>query len=71
MRARVADLKKYVEEFSPRRFRRLYFVPHTPDADLIGYKAEKGENVKVILPEHLAKMVVDLGLTDWVLKKIK
>lgn len=70
--ANVAEFKQYAEQFSPRGFRRLYFVVHSPDRDLRDYKPETYEkNVELVLPERLAQMVVDLGLTDWLLKKIK
>jgi len=68
--AAVTDFTQYSKKFSRRGFKRLYFVVHSPSPDLTSYKPED-KNVELVLPKRLAQMVVDLGLTDWLLKKIK
>jgi len=41
-----------------------------PAPDLINYQ-NMLENVELVLPPKLAQMVVEAGLTSWLLKKIK
>ena len=70
--ANAADFDKYVSEFSSGGYSKLYFVVHSPARDLINYTTGTWqEKAELILPERLAQMVVNLGLTDWLLKRIK
>jgi hypothetical protein len=69
--ASVADFEKYAQRFSPGNYERLYFVVYRPKTDLASYRNTKYENVEIILPERLAQMVVEYGLLEWLLKKIK
>ena len=67
--ATIADFTKYADEFDDGAFKKLYFVVHNAKekwANVPEYK-----NVELILQEQLAKMVVDFGLVNWVLKKIR
>jgi len=68
--ATIDVFKKSVQNFSGSSFRKLYFVTHSPDENLANYR-ETDENIELILPGRLAPMVVDFGLTDWLLKKIR
>ena len=68
--AGLSELCKYSEKFSSSGFKRLYFVVHSPKKDLAGYRSEY-ENVELVMPERLARMIVDQGLVDWLLKKIR
>ena len=43
---------------------------HTPSHDLLNSIPDGDERVELALPNRLAKMVVELGLTGWLLKKI-
>ena len=64
-----ADFQKYAKQFSQGSFRKLYFVVHSSQdkwTDLPKYN-----HVELVLQENLAKMVVELGLINWLLKKIK
>lgn len=69
--ATVDDFDKYAKEFSQRSFRKLYFVVHSPKGGLADYKPTMDKNVELILPERLAQMIVEFGLVDWVLNKIR
>jgi len=71
-RATKATVEACKKEFGiTGDFRRLYFVVHSPDAALSRAGNElRNENFEVILPERLAEMVVDGGLTRWLLDKI-
>jgi hypothetical protein len=69
--ATVDDFEEYAQNFSPGSFRKLYFVVHSPTEKLANHQGVILENVELILPGRLAQMVVDFGLTDWLLKKIR
>jgi hypothetical protein len=69
--ATIDDFKKYAQNFSSGSFRKLYFVVHSPEAKLANYQDVTYKEVELILPRRLAQMVVDFGLTDWLLKKIR
>ena len=70
--ATLDDFKKYAQNFSPGRFRKRYFVSHSPETKLADYQQDEPyKEIELILPRRLARMVVDFGLTDWLLKKIR
>jgi len=69
--ATVDDFKKYAQNFSAGRFRKFYFVVHSPETRLANYQNASQDNIELILPSRLAQMVVGFGLTDWLLKKIR
>jgi hypothetical protein len=68
--ATLSDFKEYVEQFSSKNFRRLYFVVHSPTEDLINHQLNSKDNVELILPNRLAGMAVESGLIDWLMQKI-
>ena len=59
----------YAQDFSHEIYKRLYFVVHSPDRNLLTHQSEE-IGVELIIPKRLANMVVDLGLVSWLLKKI-
>lgn len=65
------EFEDYKMKFDRSKYRKLFFVVHSPDAKLAGVKNESGGEVQLILPDKLSEMVVDLGLTNWLMKKIK
>jgi len=67
--ATIADFKSYARNFSSAGFRKFYFVVHSPDGDWSNYSSP--ENTEILLPGELAKRIVEFGLTNWLLKKIK
>lgn len=67
--ANLEDFKESVKKFSPRSFRKFYFIVHSPHEKLANYLSKMDGNIELILPKRLAEMVVDFGLTDWLLKK--
>ena len=70
-KASMNDFKKYAIEFDNSKFRKLYFVVHSPEERLVKYKYESSKNIELILSTQLATMVVDLGLVSWLMEKIK
>jgi hypothetical protein len=68
-KASVSEFQAYAKAFSGQGFRKLYFVVHSPSARLEAL--DHGfEDVELILPRRLGKLVVDGGLVDWVLEKV-
>jgi hypothetical protein len=65
------DLQEYIEMFSGGKYRRLFFVVHTPDKKLKETLQPEDGPVQIILPRRLAEMVVELGLLNWLLNKIR
>jgi hypothetical protein len=58
------------EEFSGSDFRKFYLAVHTPDQTLLATNGLNDDQFEVITPDRLARMVVDGGLTRWLLGKI-
>jgi hypothetical protein len=70
-RATKATVEACKKEFGATEFRKFYFFVHSPDAALCKVGNDlNDESFEVILPERLAEMVVDGGLTTWLLDKI-
>lgn len=67
--ATARDLQKYKDAFAGGKYRKLFFVVHTPDRRL-ATSCTVDDSVEVILPGRLARIVVELGLVDWLLNKI-
>jgi hypothetical protein len=68
--ATVADFERYQQEFSEEGFRRLYFVVHSPSAQLAKLTV-KSEAVELVLPERLAELTVDHGLVGWLRERVR
>jgi hypothetical protein len=69
-KASLNDYKEYTSKFNSKNFRKLYFVVHSPEKALANHSTKK-RNVELVLPKKLAEMIVDLGLINWVLTKVK
>lgn len=68
-RASKADFREYIENFHGAGYRKVYFVVHSPLGDWTGVQAPN--NIELLLPKQMAKKIVEFGLTNWLLKKIK
>lgn len=68
--ASIRDFQDYMEHFSHGSYRKLYFVVHSPDPSLTKAKNDS-DDIELIQPKRLAELVVESGLTNWLLKKIK
>jgi hypothetical protein len=65
----LEDFKSYRDQFVGKGFRKLFFVVHSPSAAL---SAEQGSDaVELVLPERLSEMVVEAGLVNRLLAKIR
>jgi hypothetical protein len=67
--ATIADFRQHADEFDGDNFRKLYFVVH--NAKEKWANVPEYPSVELILQERLATMVVDLGLVNWLLQKIR
>jgi len=65
------DLQDYADTFAGGKYRRLFFVVHTPDKTLADISQPHDSPVQLVLPGRLAEMVVELGLLNWLLNKIR
>jgi len=65
------DLQAYTKAFDRERYRKLFFVVHTPDRKLLETHIPADSPVQLILPKRLAEMVVELGLLNWLLNKVR
>ena len=64
------DFINYAKQFSSNEYRKLYFVVHSPDQQLVNFK-HSDNNIELLFANRLSKMVIELGLINWLLKKIK
>lgn len=69
-RADLADFERYAREFSRDAFRRLYFVVQSPTEKLQSHTSPDG-SITLVRPSELADMVVDAGLTSWLLDRVR
>lgn len=69
--ASLRDFRDYADDFPSGQFRRLYFIVHSPDKSLENYDGTEYDEVELILPNRISMMVVDCGLVNWVLDKVR
>jgi hypothetical protein len=65
-RASKTDLEATAAAFSPADYVKVFFVVHTPSADLVA----SDDFVEILGPASLAERVVRAGLTGWVEDKV-
>lgn len=68
-RAGSAELRSTASQFSPADYRKVFFVVHSPDADLIAEDSIP-DHVELVAPEHLADLAIDAGLSRWLEDKM-
>lgn len=62
--ARRADLAATAAQFSPANYRRVFFVVHSPAADLAG-ATDLPEYIQLLAPTQLAELALASGLVQW------
>jgi hypothetical protein len=70
-RADRAVLAACEAEFCAESFRRFYLVVHSPQGGLEAVDTPTDADVQLVKIDRLATMVVDAGLTGWLLDKIR
>ena len=68
-RIQIRDLRSTVEAFSAADYRRIFFVVHTPDADLATASGVP-DHVEIVPPDRLARQALDAGLAAWIEDKV-
>ncbi|MCG6880650.1 MAG: hypothetical protein LJE96_16095 [Deltaproteobacteria bacterium] len=66
----LSEFQSYLEQFSHKNFRKLYYIVHSPTQELSLFK-DFPKHVELLLADKLAKMAIEIGLTNWLLEKIK
>jgi hypothetical protein len=69
--ATAKDFYHYASYFSGSKYRRLFFIVHSPDENLLKIKADEFPKVELILSRKIAEMTIDLGLLNWLMSKIQ
>lgn len=67
--AGINEFEEYAKNFINSNFRKLFFVVFQPKNELINYK-HNYENIQILTGIELCKMIIDLGLMNWVLNRI-
>jgi hypothetical protein len=68
-RASLTDLHKTIAGFSPDDFRRVFFVAHSPNADLVRARGVS-DHVEIVGPQRLRELAIDAGLAEWLEDKV-
>lgn len=69
--ASFKDFQQYSQNFQTSKYRKLFFVVHTPDKKLSTTQPNLEDAVQLVLPRRLAEMVADLGLINWLMNKVR
>ena len=69
--ASLRDFQEYSKNFAAGKYRKLFFVVHSPEPQLARIHQQSGSQVQLVLPRRLAEMVVDLGMLNWLQNKIR
>jgi len=69
--ATFREFKEYSDNFTGGKYRKLFFVVHTPDQKLSDLAQTDSSQVEVLLPRKIAEMAVDLGLVNWLMNRIQ
>ncbi len=70
-RAGLAEFRKTIADFSDKDFRRVFFIVHSPGADLDTLSAgDIPEHIEIIPPSRLGKLALDAGLVGWLEDKV-
>lgn len=64
-----ADLNKTIQDFSEADYRKVFFVVHSPAADLAN-ATDIPNHVELVAPSHLAALALNAGLTHWLEEKV-
>jgi hypothetical protein len=68
-RAGLAELQATISSFSPKDFRRIFFVVHSPSDDLAG-ATDIPDHVEIVSPQRLGQLAMDAGLAKWLEDKV-
>lgn len=63
------DLTATIEQFSDQDYRKVFFVVHTPSANLAA-ATDLPNHVELVPPSRLAELALDAGLSRWLEEKV-
>jgi len=69
-RATLREFQEYADNFTGGKYRKLFFVVHSPDQKLAKHNQTEANQVEVLGPSKIAEMVVNLGMVTWLTNKI-
>lgn len=64
-----STFEEYAEEYTGKGYNKLFFVTFNPEISLLKYE-NNYDKVQLLVGKDLAELVIDLGLTNWVLDKL-
>lgn len=68
--ADLSDFEDYQRRFADMQsYTRIYFVVRTPSPNLTRAEDSTPDTIELLLPNRIAKLAVQYGLTDWVITK--
>ena len=67
--ATINDFEDYAEKFTGNGFKKMFFVTFNKNTPLNDY-SHNYDNVQLLTGNKLADLIIDLGLTNWVLDKL-
>jgi len=70
-KATLLEFLSYSKKFDSDKYRKLFFVVHSPDPKLALFSHDGASPVQLVLPTRLAEMVIEHGLLNWLLNKIR
>lgn len=70
-KATLREFQEYADNFGGGKYRKLFFIVHTPDQKLAEFTQTDTTRVEILPPKRIAEMVVDLGLVTWLMNKIR
>jgi Restriction endonuclease len=68
-RASLQDLRNTASEFSEDDYRKVFFVVHSPDDDLLK-ETDLPVHIELVLRKRLAELAIDAGLSGWLQDKM-
>ena len=70
-KANLAEFQDYQDAFADMQgYRRLYFVVHTPSAELESHAEDQlDDDFQVWLPQQVTRLAVRYGLVEWIIGK--
>jgi hypothetical protein len=69
-RAGFTDLRDTIAKFSADDFRRIFFVVHSPDDDLVAGADILPGHVEIVWPQRFGQLAMDAGLAGWLEDKV-
>jgi len=70
-KATLQEFQAYSRKFDGNKYRKLFFVVHTPEPKLAEISTNSDSPIQLVLPTRLAEMIVEQGILNWLMNKIR